>query len=135
MPGNDFDWSDEDLRTIPRQGKIAVYSNIDGDLAIREQGDWCQHEDDHWIIVARANVPLFVQAICQVMGVEQVLPPTALLLPNQAPSQAPLSAAERQRRRRARQRDSVTERHDGVTDSVTPRDGEQEALNLDVAAE
>jgi len=128
----DFDWTaaERDLPTIREQLLTAIYPNTDGDLVIRQR-DW--PEDDSSIIIARNNVEQLVRAICEMMGIdliEMVAPQRALPAPDK-----PSTAAERQRRYRERQRNGVTLGDGDVTDSVTPRDGEQRALGLDVAAE
>jgi len=108
MSDPDFDWNDGDV-VIPNQQPIAVYTNGDGDIVIRQDGDWYRKEDP-WIVIRPENARRLVEAILA-LSLAEPEQASRLALP------APLTAAERQRKRRDKQRDSVTTQRDTERDS------------------
>jgi hypothetical protein len=116
---SDFDWEEarQDPATfIPEQPATAIFTNPNGDLVIRQQGDY--REEDQFVVIARTNVERLLVAISETMGLEPLAAPAPLL-----PKPSPLTSVERSRRYRDRhaQRDAVvTERDaDGRGENVT----------------
>ena len=56
----EFDWSAPDVIAVKRQDAIAVYTNPNNDIVIREQR-W--PDDDIWIVISRRNVRSVIEAI------------------------------------------------------------------------
>lgn len=106
MSAADFDWYRDENVAVPAQAGIAVYENVRGNVAIRQQGDWCAHEDDIVIEVRPENVRKLVDSLLAL--IEPDASASTLVLP------APMTPAERQRRHRH------AKRHVSVTGSVTP---------------
>lgn len=110
MSDPDFDWNDvADDIVVAHQAPIAVYTNPDEDIVIRQDGDWYRR-DDAWIVVRRENARRLAEAILAFAEPEPA--PAPLALP--APAPADRTAAERQRRHRERKRNGST-----VTPTVT----------------
>ena len=109
MSEPDFDWNDAGV-DIPGQQPIAVYTNPEGHIVIRQDGDWYR-KDDAWVVVLPENARRLADAILALA--EPVPAPGPLALP--AP--ADRTAAERQRRHRNAKRNGST-----VTPTVTRRD-------------
>jgi hypothetical protein len=107
MSDDDFDWFDvaDDKVVVAHQAPIAVYTNPDDDIVIRQDGDYYR-KDDPWIVVRRENARALAEAI---LAFAEPAPAPQLALP------APMSPAERAKRYRERKR------HDGVTPQ---RDGD-----------
>jgi hypothetical protein len=105
---DDFNWNDTDDIVVAFQERIAVYTNGDGDVVLRQDGHgYCR--DDAWIVVRPENVRQLVEAMLALVG-----PPEQ---PLALPAPTDKTAAERQRRHRERKRhgdDTVT------TVTVTP---------------
>lgn len=103
-----FHWAGADI-DIAHQAPIAVYTNADGDVVIRQDGDYYR-KDDACIVVRPENARRLVDAILELAAPMEPAP-LALSAP------ADRTAAERQRRCRERKR------HDQrVTATVTQRD-------------
>ncbi len=104
---DDFNWSDShNLVVVELQAPIAVYTNSDGEITIRQDGhSFCQY--DSLIVVRPKNAQRLADAILALA--ETVPAPAALALP--AP--ADRTAADRQRRHRERKRN-------GEAVTVTP---------------
>jgi hypothetical protein len=104
MSDDDFDWFDVAANiVVAHQAPIAVYTNPDDDIVIRQDGDYYR-KDDAWVVVRRENARALAEAILAFAE-----PAPQLALP------APMSPAERAKRYRERKR------HDGVTPQ---RDGD-----------
>ena len=114
MSDDDFDWDAADV-DIPHQARITVYTNPDGHIVIRQEGDWYR-KDDPWIVVLPENAQRLVDAI---LALAEPVPATPLALP--AP--ADRTAAERQRRYRKRHRNGSSVTGDR-NDPVTPRNAD-----------
>lgn len=107
MSDDDFDWDDADV-DVPHQARITVYTNPDGHIVIRQEGDWYR-KDDPWIVVLPENAQRLVDAI---LALAEPAPRLAL------PAPGDRTAAERQRRYRERHRNGSTvtgDRNDSVT--------------------
>jgi hypothetical protein len=103
MP-SDFDWDEiADDVVVPEQAAIAVYTNPKGHIVIRQAGQYGPDEDQ-WIVVAPMHALALAQAIAHAAGDD--------LAASESPAPKDRTAAERQRRYRAR---NVTPRH-AVTD-------------------
>lgn len=108
---------------------IAVYTNIRGQVVIREEGDWPHDEDDKWILVAPENAIRLARAVLKEVGLEiGELRRVEGRCPVETPDSLapkPSRGAERQRRYRERHGcNGVTDakRNASVTSDVT-RDG------------
>jgi hypothetical protein len=119
---DDFDWKSDDSIAVREQPAVAVYCNLYGGVTLRRERAW-NEEDDCIIPIAKENVLAIIGAILRAAGMENVrlyrengmacydidLPeapqPAAEPKVEVAPSRDP-TASERQRRRRAKQRDS-----------------------------
>ena len=55
----------EHLVAVPAQGAVTVFLNDDGNLVIREAGDF--QEEDQIVIVNAASVPTFLRAVRAVL--------------------------------------------------------------------
>lgn len=105
--GDDFDWTDRDDIVVAHQGQIAVYLNPDGDVCLRQEGDWWR-KDDAWIVIRPENVRKLVDAMLALVEPEAA----PLALP------APMTPAERAKRYRHRKRHgSVTPPCDAQRDA------------------
>lgn len=61
---SDWNWNGDEEKTsqvIPRVNALAVYSNANGDVVIRQQGD--MGEDDHVIIFPANHADTVIAAI------------------------------------------------------------------------
>jgi hypothetical protein len=63
---DEFKWRD-DLIVIPSQLAIAVYSNPNGDLVIRQERPY--PEDDHFVYIAPSNLMLVIDRMCDLAGI------------------------------------------------------------------
>ena len=99
----DFDW-DDNADDIVQQSveRVAIFTNPNGDLVIRQERCWDQ-EDDTWIIIARGNVGAAIAKMRGAIGEEPSTPRDH-------------TAAERQRRYRQRHRNGQ-DRNDRYADS------------------
>jgi len=110
---DDYLYWDREPVLIPVQMPVAVFSNKNGDVVIRQCGQW-YHQNDPWIVLTPENARIVAGAISN-LAAELMAPAAPLALP--APTPADRTAAERQRRYRERKRNGDT-----VTGStVTPR--------------
>lgn len=117
---DDFDWNEiADDIVVAHQAPIAVYTNPDEDIVIRQDGDWYRR-DDAWIVVRRENARRLAEAILAFAEPEVAPAPLAL------PAPADRTAAERQRRYRERKRNGQ--------DTVTHRDSNAPELFAEVPA-
>lgn len=120
---SDLDWHRDDSVVVRDQPGIAVFVNVHGYIAIRQRGDMdprTLETDDAVVVVAREHAAELAHAILALAEPKEA-PQLALPAPDGK------TAADRQRRYRARKRYSVTvpERDDrnAVThDAVTSRD-------------
>ena len=55
----------EHLVAVPAQGAVTVFLSDDGNLVIREAGDF--QEEDQIVVVNAANVPTFLRAVRAVL--------------------------------------------------------------------
>lgn len=95
----DFDWNDVvDDVVIPEQAAIAVFVNPQGDVVIRQAGQYGPDED-MWIIVAPDRAAVLADAIVQATAFHGTQPDDSK--PAAAKDR---TAADRQRRYRERQR-------------------------------
>jgi hypothetical protein len=100
MSDDDFDWTDREDIVVAHQGQVAVYLNPDGDVVVRQEGDWWR-KDDAWIVVRPENARQLAEAILA-LAHPDMAPRLAL------PAPADRTAAERQRRHRERKRHAHT---------------------------
>lgn len=107
----EFDWrADAEDVVLPDQPATAVYVNPRGAVVIRQT---VEHDDDVWIIVQPSNAAALAKAILRAAGLTE----DAL---EASPAPKDRTAAERQRRYRARQHrdgDGVTRNGHAVTDA------------------
>lgn len=106
---DDYMYWDREQVLIPVQMPVAVFSNSDGNVVIRQAGDWYR-QDDPFIVLTPENARIVATAVAN-LAAELLTPEAPLALP--AP--ADRTAAERQRRHRERKRNAPCDR-----DSVTP---------------
>lgn len=102
-PCDEFDWDDDEIQIIPAQAAIAVYTNPEGSVVVRQQ-DVLQLDGDPFIVIRPENAERICQAIMREAGAAYA---EALALP--APGSASpkdRTAAERQRRYRERKRNA-----------------------------
>jgi len=119
MSAPDFDWHNDDDVVVQEQQAVAVYRNPRGCIVVRQKGDWYGHEDDVWIVIEPDRAGRVAHAILAL--VEPLPAPGPLSLP--AP--ADRTAAERQRRHRAKRngpcdRDTVTGDRNGTVTRDAP---------------
>jgi hypothetical protein len=91
--------------------KVAVYANPHGDIVVRQERRW-DEEEDVFIVIARAHAFAAARAILDAAGIRQDL----VAEHDEQPRPKDRTAAERQRRCRARKRDAA------VTGDVTECD-------------
>lgn len=116
MGYDDFDWNDSDAVVIAHQGQVAVYLNPDGDVVVRQEGDWWR-KDDAWIVVQPDKARRLCEAILALAEFGQPdKHPLAL------PAPADRTGADRQKRYRERKRTGVTAGR--VTGEAVTRDGQ-----------
>ena len=136
MTSPDFDWTADDSIAVREQPAIAVYANNNGQVTLRRQGAW-DDDDDCFIPIARENVLAIIGAILAAAGMDDVRlyreSPGGLCSDIDLPEPAQprdRTAAERQRRHRAKlkERDSASE------NPVTDRDEAESALPLRLVA-
>ena len=126
--GRPWNWTDDASDTIvPQQPPIACYLNTGDQIVLRQRGD-C-FNDDAWIWLNTNHAAALATAILELAGLD-----IADLAPEPAPcaiKPRDATGAERQRRRRARQKEPMLAIDPGqdrdvtveARDSVT-RDGE-----------
>lgn len=104
MSAPDFDWANDESVVLHSQSAIAVYPNNMGTIVIRQERGWNDDEDTVIVTASLDGAGAVARAILrEVEAVRRDLGET----PWEAPKDA--TAAERQRRRRGRQRtDDVT---------------------------
>lgn len=119
--GRDFDWSEAHV-VVPEQPATACYLNPAGGIVLRQQGAWPDN-DDHWLWFAPEHAPAVAKAILEAAALSTMAPEPEPEQVGNAPKDP--TAAERQRRRRARQKEEPTLdiARDSVTPPVTSRDG------------
>ncbi|QHP70439.1 hypothetical protein EI171_25995 [Bradyrhizobium sp. LCT2] len=131
-----FDWDDECLVVPfhPAQNKTAVYTNLYGDIVLRQHDpDSWKDDEDNILIFRPENVEAIVRAIIEEAELPYVLVDTSDGNTGPTVQKKDSTAAERQRRRRAKlreRRDPNRDKSDAVT-SVTaahPPDRVQLAL-------
>jgi hypothetical protein len=118
MSDPDFRWYRDPDVVVKEQAAIAVFRNAHGHVVIRKKGDLDPETyefQDAWITVAPRHAVDLARAILALAEPEQA---QQLVLP------APMTPAERQRKRRDKQRDSVTTQRD------TERDRRDSATDL-----
>jgi hypothetical protein len=103
-------WRDNPEVVLPEQLAIAVYTNQNADIVVRQERAW-DEDSDVFVIIAKENVRRVAEALLAEIG-EDLRPTIAGLLP--APSGSRSSGAERQKRYR--------DRHRNVTHNATPDD-------------
>jgi hypothetical protein len=114
---DDFDWQDP---TVKDQPATAVYTSVDGAIVIRQERAW-NEDGDTIIVIQPEHARTIAKAILGEAGIDIEAEETS----NAAgPSSKDSTAAERQRRRRARLRDSH------APEAVTDRDGVTPSLSL-----
>ncbi|MET4319211.1 hypothetical protein [Bradyrhizobium sp. RT5a] len=104
-----FDWGDGCLVVPfhPEQDKTAVYTNGYGDIVLRQrsQGSW-KDDDDNIVIFRPEHAEAIVRAIIDEVGLPYALLPEPLESAGPTvPKLKDSTAAERQRRRRAKLRE------------------------------
>jgi len=118
----DFDWDDVADDVVQRAvEKVAIFSNPNGDVVIRQERMW-NEEDDPFIIIARGNALRAAQAILEAAGMGDIqfhravrrgyvdvdVPGVddgdAMAEREEKPKPEPLSNAERQRRFKEKRR-------------------------------
>jgi len=131
---DEFNWDDLAENVVqPQVERVAIYSNQDGNIVVREEQRW-DEERDQFIVIARDHALRAAQAILEAAGLGDVcfyrrtegglyedvqVEPTVGDAPEIGSKDR--TAAERQRRRRARQRDKRdgTNRDDRDSDRDT----------------
>jgi hypothetical protein len=64
----DFEWSDDNpVIVITEQPETAVYFNNKGDLVIRQRN--AMGEDDPFVYIAKSNHMVFLEALCDIIGI------------------------------------------------------------------
>jgi hypothetical protein len=133
----DFDWREDESIAVQNQPAIAVYTNACGQVVLRRERSW-DEEDDGFIHISKENVLTVIGAILRAAGMDDVYlyrqslgglchdvdlparPDLGETGSNEEPAKLrDPTAAERQRRRRAKLRDSD---RDNVTDDAPDRD-------------
>lgn len=115
----DFDWDNDESVVVRAQLAIAVYENVRGNIVIREEsGNIVAISPQHVLAVARAML-----AVAE-LPVEIVARPGASEIANSEQPKKDHTAAERQRRHRAKHRDSRDNGRDTNRDAVTERDAQ-----------
>jgi hypothetical protein len=122
----EFDWDAFEGDVIQQQvEKVAVYANPHSDIVIRQERRWAE-EDDIFIVIARAHALVAARAILGAAGLdpswlsaeaEACMFGISVLGERSGPKDP--TAAERQRRCRARKRDAA------VTGDTAERDAPQ----------
>ena len=112
MTDEKFSWSNADV-VIRTQPAIAVYLNPHDEVVIRQQ---CDYDEDQWVFITKENLPKLIQALLEAGGMTATAPQSMPTSPSKD-----RTAAERQRKRRAKQRDTVTP-------TVTHRDAQPDLL-------
>lgn len=133
----EFSWEAVAEHIVQQQVEcVAIYANDRGDIVIRQQQRW-DEEDDSWIVIAKANAFAAARAILEAADIRPDVAAMIASRPDidwaavdqefecqvlEADDSKPKdrTAAQRQRRYRARKRDG--ERDSTVTESVTDRD-------------
>jgi hypothetical protein len=60
---NKFDWlRDHELVVVRQQSAIAVYTNGNDDVVIRQEGQY-GYDDDVWILVSRQNLAPLIRRL------------------------------------------------------------------------
>ncbi|MDP2333848.1 MAG: hypothetical protein Q8M19_24490 [Reyranella sp.] len=114
---SDFDWYRDNAVVVREQPAIAIYRNVYGDITIRQKGEIDPEPlevEDVVIVVLPQNARRLAEAILAVAAAIPAPGPLAL------PAPADRTAAERQRRHRAKRNGPCN--RDTVTDTVTRRD-------------
>ena len=97
---NAFDWRSDESIVLRQQPCTAVYLNGRGELVIRQED--VMGDQNHMVWIAPESARLFASAILRVAGFEQ--PGLSESPPADGVTRKDPTAAERQRRRRAKQR-------------------------------
>jgi hypothetical protein len=132
----DFDWNCDDVITVPGQAAIACYLNPKGAVVIRQEGQY-GIDEDVWVVVAPAHVPMLCRELMALIGAENPLDMTEVdELVAAAESKdrpAPLSNSERQRLYRQRHRNENNENSNETAElplrHVNGADQEREVLH------
>ncbi len=66
---SDFEWNDKNT-VLHLQPRTAVYTNIDGDIVIRQMDNY--GDDEPYIVIARNNVAKIAAALLAEAGVDLV---------------------------------------------------------------
>ncbi|MFO1098232.1 MAG: hypothetical protein U1E81_08140 [Xanthobacteraceae bacterium] len=69
----DFSWSDDDVVVLRPQQAVAIYRNPRGDLVIRQERTWSEH-DDPFIVICRNNEQEFLDRLCDFLDVPSIRP-------------------------------------------------------------
>lgn len=119
-----FDWDDGCLVVPfhPEQNETAVYTNHFGDIVLRQKNphSW-KDDEDHLVILRPEHAEAIVRAIIEEVGLPYVLVAEPESSGTTVRTLKDVTAAERQRRHRAKlreRRDSNRDKSDAVT-SVT----------------
>jgi hypothetical protein len=109
---SDLDWRDSESVVVPEQQAIAVYTNVNDVVVVRQERAW-DEDSDTIVLIHRQHVLTVVEAMLAEIGMglgEMQKSTTAAKDP---------TAAHRQRRRGERLRDSHGD------DAVTNRDADE----------
>ena len=63
-----FEWTDDNT-VLQLQPRTAVYTNLDGDIVIRQMDN--HGDDEPYIVIARNNVTRIVEALLVEAGIEE----------------------------------------------------------------
>jgi hypothetical protein len=133
----EFDWNESVDSIVQHEVRtVAIYSNPQGDIVIREAQWGICSPGDNLIVIARGNALSAAQAILRAAEIAIAMAEGGLSEPLMLPKPEPMSGAERQRRYRNRHRnDGDADRHE--SDELPPRtvsETEEAQLRL-IAAE
>lgn len=113
-------WRGNPAVVLPEQLAIAVYTNQNDDIVIRQERAW-DEDSDTVVIVSPTNVRKVAEAMLAEIGETIGGPAIAGLLPSPEKSRSP--SAERQKRYRDRHRNGSGERDVTQRHAETPGDG------------
>jgi hypothetical protein len=98
-------WDDDDNRVIPEQPETWCYLNPNNQIVVRQKHSDPSRDDDPFVFFGAEHVPQLIaalQELAECAGAEDGQPEPA----GPEPAKRPLTAAERQRRRRNKNRES-----------------------------
>ncbi|WP_143270202.1 hypothetical protein [Bradyrhizobium sp. Ghvi] len=72
---DDFDWSSDQSVVLREQRATAVYRNRWNGLVIRQEKSW-DEESDPFLVITQENCDVFVDRLCDLLGVPSAGGPT-----------------------------------------------------------